>query len=134
MGAFLHKRRGFPAICLLALLLLAFTVKTAIPVGFMPGQGEGGMMALVICSGMGEKTILVPADSAPSPGKENASSDPCAYHLAAMQKNTVSAPPVLPLPASQPIDAAPAAPAANLSTPVLLAAAPRGPPLSSVLL
>lgn len=133
MGTFLNNKRGFPAICLLALLLLAFALKALIPAGFMPGQGEGGMTALVICSGMGEKTIFVPADSAPSPAKESASSDPCAYHLAALQKNIISAPPILPLPSLQNSDIAPAAPAANLSTPVILAAAPRGPPLSSVI-
>lgn len=133
MGIFLHKKRGFLATCLLALLLLAFSAKALIPAGFMLGQGAGGMTALVICSGMGEKTILVPADPASSQHKESASSDPCAYHLAAMQKNIASAPPVLPLPSLQGIDNPPAAPASNLSTPVILAAAPRGPPASSVI-
>ena len=62
----------------------AFMAKAAIPAGFMPGTDKNGMTALVICSGMGEKTVMVPAD-APAP-VQNDQTGPCDYFLSAAHK------------------------------------------------
>jgi Trk-type K+ transport system membrane component len=65
---------------LLLVMALAVLAKAVIPAGFMPNEG---MTAMVICSGMGEKTVMVLSDQGePSDHKTEA----CAYHLAALQK------------------------------------------------
>lgn len=64
---------------IMMLMLLAFAVKALIPAGFMPDYGNG-FMKLVICSGMGEKTILVPAsDNSPHDQGTELSDEHCAY-------------------------------------------------------
>ena len=82
---------------LLNLALLAFLVRSFIPVGFMPGLGAGHEYPLVICSGHGPMTIHVPADklpSAPAPAPHNHEM-PCSYAQAFAQ-GTPADSPVLP--------------------------------------
>lgn len=47
------------------LLLLALTVRCIIPAGFMPGQTQDGLFAVVICTSMGPQTIHVDAANNP---------------------------------------------------------------------
>ena len=84
---------------LLNLALLAFLVRSFIPVGFMPGQGGAHDYPLVICSGHGPVTIQVPADKLPSaPVQAPHSHDmPCSYAQAFAQ-GTPADSPVLPAP------------------------------------
>jgi hypothetical protein len=61
------------------LMVLAVFVKSMIPAGFMPDV-QSGMIKMVICSGMGEKTIYVPTEDAPDHSQQpDQSNDHCAY-------------------------------------------------------
>lgn len=101
---------------LLNLALLAFLARSLIPVGFMPGQGQGQgagkTYPLVICSGAGPVTIHVPADKLPqSPHSHD--NMPCPYAQAFAQ-GTLADHPELP----QPLlvsEAVPAYPQASLA-------------------
>ncbi len=77
-------------------LLLAFLVKAIIPAGFMPGATSDGYTTMVICSGMGEKTVLVPNDqNAPDEqSADHGQNDLCAYQAASSQKILIDIPPV----------------------------------------
>lgn len=68
-------------------MVLAFVLKAVIPAGFMP-ETKNGFMELVICSGMGEKTILVPNGETPSSEHQDdkAGKDVCAYQILASGK------------------------------------------------
>ena len=83
---------------LLNLALLAFLVRSFIPVGFMPGLG-GGSYPLVICSGHGPVTIHVAADKTPSAPAHSPHSHemPCSYAQASAQ-GTLADHPSLPAP------------------------------------
>ncbi len=48
-----------------AFVVLAFLLQSFIPTGFMPGTTRDGKVAVVICSGMGEKTVYVDPGSIP---------------------------------------------------------------------
>lgn len=78
---------------ILLLACVAFVFKAVIPAGFMPGSSDG-TIAMVICSGMGEKTVYMPASQVPD-GPDNQDSvakDHCAYQLSASQKNILTPP------------------------------------------
>lgn len=45
-------------------LVLAFALQALIPAGFMPGSAMAGT-PVVICSGMGQKTVLLDGDGQP---------------------------------------------------------------------
>lgn len=64
-----------------ALVLLGLLFQALIPAGFMPAFGHGGKVALVICSGLGEKTIFVDADDYGSADHDDDNSA-CPYFLA----------------------------------------------------
>lgn len=76
-------------------MMLAFTLKAVLPAGFMPGHKDG-LMALVICSGMGEKTIFVPAEeNAPAPQDHRdgkAEKSVCAYQAVVSGKTLIPTP------------------------------------------
>lgn len=82
----------------ITLTLLAIAIKALIPAGFMPTVTAGGMTEIVICSGLGEKTISIPADGDTSNQHDKSQDPPCAYHLAALNKILISAAPSLPVP------------------------------------
>ena len=84
------SRRFAAGVMMAALLVLAL-----VPMGFMPSFGAGGKVAIVICSGIGEKTVLVDADEAP--GDHDASSS-CPYFLAQSPVPMDAALPVLAAP------------------------------------
>ena len=91
-----HQRTNLISSCILLMVVLAFAVKALLPAGFMP-ETKGGFTKLVICSGMGEKTILVPNDEQqPSSDHEESKSDKvCAYQVLASGKILVPVPVVL---------------------------------------
>lgn len=96
MNLFGGNRSAFTSAIML--MVAAFLLKALIPAGFMPGA-EGGMAKLVICSGLGEKTIYVPADGQPSSDHKKSSGEHCAYQVLASLKNFVTPPQILlPLP------------------------------------
>lgn len=67
---------------LLNLALLAFLVRSLVPVGFMPTQSAHATYPLVICSGYGPVTIHVTADKLPdAPAHPAQAHDhmPCSY-------------------------------------------------------
>lgn len=69
-------------------VLLNVLILSLMPAGFMPEFNADGKVAIVICSGLGEKTIYVDADAAPDHPHDNPSHDDqsapntCAYYLA----------------------------------------------------
>ncbi|MFA5593395.1 MAG: DUF2946 family protein [Micavibrio sp.] len=91
--AFFHTRKssGLPSSLTVILLVLAFTLQSLIPAGFMPGTG-GGFTKLVICSGMGEKTVFIPTDEG-NPAEQDGAGSACAYQFAAAHK-LLAAPPL----------------------------------------
>jgi len=110
------------------LVALLFALRALVPAGFMPdvAQAQQGRFALAFCTATGAKTRL--ADLATFTKDDGKSGG----HSAAGECSfAVSAAPALPaalpfaLPAASPVAAAAA------SAPLLLAAAPRGPPLGS---
>jgi hypothetical protein len=81
------------------LVIFAMFLKSAIPAGFMPTFDKEGFTQIVICSGMGQKTITVPSDNAPATDhQDNASAKVCAYQMLASGK-IILPPPVAILPA-----------------------------------
>lgn len=81
------------------LVILAVFLKSAIPAGFMPAFDKEGFTQIVICSGMGQKTITVPSDDAPATDhQDDASGKVCAYQMLASGK-TILPPPVAVIPA-----------------------------------
>lgn len=121
--------------------LLAVLVKSLFPAGFMPAYNDAGFTELVICSGMGEKTIRIPAfgDSG-EPGTATDPSDhggdktadghpPCPFSLVASAKLLLPAvPAIVALPAflRVPTDVFPII---RPKTSPLLAFTARGPPV-----
>lgn len=76
------------------LVVLALLLKSAIPAGFMPAFDQEGFTQIVICSGMGQKTVTVPSNDAPATDHQgNAASKVCAYQMLASGK-TILPPPV----------------------------------------
>ncbi len=79
---------------LLLLMLLAYAVKAFIPAGFMPGTDANGFTKMVICSGMGEKTVFVPNEE-PSGQHDRHSDKICDYQVLTGQKILTGHAPVL---------------------------------------
>ena len=59
----LRYARGLFAQCLLALALIAASVHSAIPQGYMLDRGEDGRLAVVFCTGEGSATRWVDLDT-----------------------------------------------------------------------
>lgn len=79
---------------ILVLLLSGLLVKAFIPAGFMPAAGNAEtLVRMVICSGMGEKTIFVHGDGTPLEKKHNGPDKPlrklCDYQFLSGQKSLV---------------------------------------------
>jgi hypothetical protein len=93
--AFKHRRRLIFSF-ILVMMVVAFALKAIIPAGFMP-EAKGGFMEMVICSGMGERTVLVPnSDTLPSEHHNDTfDKEVCAYQVLASGKVLVSAPAVV---------------------------------------
>lgn len=80
--------KGRAASLVLLFVAAAFLLRAFLPSGFMPSVSVDGSYELVICSGMGEKTIRVSADgtqedSNPSSGEDGA----CAFQMVSSQKH-----------------------------------------------
>lgn len=72
---------------ILLMMVAAFALKAVIPAGFMP-EAKGGFIEMVICSGMGEKTVLIPNSEMPPSGHhdDTAAKESCAYQVLASGK------------------------------------------------
>lgn len=80
--------------CLMLFVLAAFAIKSVLPAGFMPETGKG-FTTLVICSGLGVKTISVPTDdAAPSGSHKKGSSQICAFGAVTTAQTLISLPPL----------------------------------------
>ncbi len=89
----LTKHKGMASSCILLVMFLSLALKALLPTGFMPVIGQDGFTELVICSGMGEKTILVPNDeNAPSDHKNDKPAKVCAYQILVSGKSLISPP------------------------------------------
>ena len=113
------------------LMLLAMILAALVPTGFMPSFGNGGKVAIVICSGMGSKTIMVDAaDYAPAADHQQDDTDQsaCPYFLAQVPVTTDHG--VLPAPAPWPVTSVSFLPAHDAPREFLTLPAPpaRGPP------
>jgi len=77
--------------CIMLVVVLAFAVKAVLPAGFMPVLNKDGFTEIVICSGMGEKTIKVPAEeNAPADHPDENAGEVCAYQVLASGKILLS--------------------------------------------
>lgn len=63
------------------LLLLAIVSRALIPIGYMPDfQSADGVFKVVICSGMGAKSVSLDADGNPLPNQQSSHDEqPCAF-------------------------------------------------------
>lgn len=70
------------------LLLAAIALRALLPAGFMPSFTADGTYELVICSGMGEKTVRVSADGTPveDRGAPHSGDGACAFQVTSLQK------------------------------------------------
>lgn len=94
MGIFTKGRKARPAsFAMMMLMLLAFSLKAFLPNGFMP-EIKDGAVQIVICSGVGQKTISVPAGEADHGRHKSSSAEQCPYQVLTSAK-LLSAPPVL---------------------------------------
>lgn len=126
-----HNMTGKASSLMMLLVAFALLLKSAIPAGFMPSFDKDGFTQIVICSGMGQKTITVPSDDAPSTDhQDDTAAKVCAYQILASGK-TILPPPVAVVPApivtraviaiAEDFDAAPA---------LSLSFEARGPPIA----
>jgi hypothetical protein len=99
--------------------------KAVVPAGFMPNDG---MTAMVICSGMGEKTVMLPADQ-DSPADHDGKVEACAYHLAALQKIIPVVLPALPVASNPQIPHSVVLVSRTAQQPPIRDISSRGPPL-----
>lgn len=103
-------------------MTLAVFTKAMIPAGFMPNEG---MTAMVICSGTGEKTVMVPTgEEVPADHQIEA----CAYHLAAAQKIVPIVLTAIPVASNPQIPHQMVLEEQFSEEPFITAASPRGPP------
>ena len=107
--------RAYRRLWLCCLLLAALVAQGLVPAGFMPAAGaDGGMVAVVICTGTGPATILM--DAAMMPDKDddghggNAAAPTCAFAPVMAAGAPGGAPPPLlhPAPRAERPTAAPA--------------------------
>jgi len=94
------RNAALPA-ALKMLVLLAFVMRSLIPLGFMPGKAsaEGGLFPVVICSGASSSTVYLPADKVPGehPAHPNASHAPCVFAFNTLFGGAIDTLTVLPL-------------------------------------
>jgi len=89
----LARQKTWMSSCVLLMIALAFTLKAVIPAGFMPTVSKEGFTKIVICAGMGEKTILVPSGETPSHNHHDGHEDKvCAYQVISSQKLLLNLP------------------------------------------
>lgn len=69
-----RKGNNSTVYAVMACMLLAVLVKSVFPAGFMPTVDKNGFTEIVICSGMGERTISVPNENAPTDHHEDKTS------------------------------------------------------------
>jgi hypothetical protein len=71
----------------LMMMVTAIVFKAIVPAGFMP-ESRSGLLEIVICSGIGEKTVFVPNSHEPSAEypDDNHVKDICAYQVLASGK------------------------------------------------
>ncbi len=62
-------------------VFLAIALNAFIPTGFMPSFSSVGKVAIVICSGIGEKTVYIDADTTKT-DTHGTNKQPCPYFLA----------------------------------------------------
>lgn len=100
MSRFRHtKTAQIAAFFLTLLVLVAFALSSLVPVGFMPEFGDDGSYELVICSGMGTKTITVQGDSPKADTDHAEKPSVCAYQTFAAAQSVDPVPAVyLPAP------------------------------------
>ena len=98
--------------------------KAMVPTGFMPNEG---MTAMVICSGAGEKTVMVPSGEE-SPSEHQGKDEVCAYHLAAAQKIVPVVLAALPVANNPQIPHEVVLQQQSFVEPVITATSSRGPP------
>jgi|GEM_PF-2414405 len=81
-----HSAKVLSSLFLMA-VLVAVVVNAVIPAGYMP-QNKRGFVELVICSGMGEKTVLVDAGDVPAGDHQDKTDTAnfCAYQFLASAK------------------------------------------------
>jgi hypothetical protein len=111
---------------IIVMMLLAFSLKAFIPAGFMPGK-SAGLTKLVICSGVGQKTIYLPSDK--SEDKHESVTEHCAYNVTASFTFLLT-PPVFTPPSQSLIQTSPDIDHVALGTKRILALSARGPPRS----
>lgn len=70
-----------------AFVILCLLIKAVLPAGFMPAQSKDGWIELVICSGMGERTISVPLEGSDKTDPQKPSQTPCAFQFVATGKS-----------------------------------------------
>lgn len=112
-------------------LLIALCFRALLPVGFMPANAAvGDGMEIVICTGMGAKTIVVDADGVPvpAPSHEDQTESPCIFASILHAHTGILAPDVPPCGVASPTQELPvqafdARPAIDY-----VAAQPRAPP------
>jgi hypothetical protein len=74
MGSFVVRR------LLSSLIVLAFALRSVVPVGFMLAPAANGDMTMVICTGHGPATIPFTADGKVAPAKQKSSTQGlCSY-------------------------------------------------------
>ncbi|PZQ48225.1 MAG: hypothetical protein DI551_01685 [Micavibrio aeruginosavorus] len=67
----ISRKKDFAAFAVMTFMLFAVLIKAALPAGFMPTVAKDGFTEIVICSGMGEKTISVPSGDNPEPSHQD---------------------------------------------------------------
>lgn len=127
----ISRQKTHATSCILVMMTFVFVIKSILPVGFMPVINKDGFTQIVICSGIGQKTITVPSDDAPAKEHQDTPSDKvCAYQILASAKPLLSPPAVIvPAPAILRVDFK----AHNDQTPVAISVVSfdaRGPPLA----
>lgn len=79
-------RSGIISSGIIFLMIVVFAFKSIIPAGFMPIVNKDGYTQIVICSGMGEKTITIPNDKNPNSNHDSDVNKICAYQVFASAK------------------------------------------------
>lgn len=78
---------------LAALAFLAILIQSMVPSGFMPSFSSAGKIAVVICSGLGEKTVLMDApENQQSPAPANHDNQNACPYLAATAPGVLTPP------------------------------------------
>lgn len=88
------RNNEITALVVMSFMILALAFKAILPAGFMPVIGKDGVTEIVICSGMGEKTITVPSNGNPESGHQDQekTDQVCAFQVLASGKSLLNAP------------------------------------------